>query len=139
MKITYNINEDINRIKTGDTVLIAGLYGTNFKFINNKCGKIKNVFYRNDGNELLHIAEVQLIEGGKLYSVNFDFIYKLTFENTVDNVAQHIMTIDNPTLYHIHKKSIKHVMNFRDELGQYMSICVDNRGKSHVLLFSGVN
>jgi hypothetical protein len=139
MKITYNIDEEIDRIKTGDTVLICGLYGKNFKFINNKFAKVNTVVLRNDGQQLLYIAEVELLNGGAKYSVNFDFIYKLNTQEIVDNPVQHFVTIENPLQYYIHKKSIRHTMNFHDELYQHMSICVDKFGKSHVLLFSGIN
>lgn len=139
MKQTFNINEEINRIETGDTVLICGLYGKNFNFINNKFGKIVNVIIRNDGQQLLRIAEVQLLKNGAKYSINFDFIYKLNIEATIDNPVQHLVTVENPMLYYVHKKSIRHTMNIHDELGQHMAVCVDKNGKSHVLLFSGVN
>lgn len=139
MKQTFNIDEEINRIKTGDTVLICGLYGKNFNFINNKFGKIRNVLIRNDGQQLLHIAEVELLKDGAIYSINFDFIYKLNIETTVDNPVQHLVTLDNPMMYYVHKKLIKHTMNIHDELGQHMAVCIDKNGKSHVILFSGVN
>jgi len=139
MKVTYNIDEEINRIETGNTVLISGLYGRNFKFINNKCGIIKNIYLRNEGNELLHLADVQMFEDGLIHSINLDFIFKLNSGRKVDNPVQHLVSIENPVLYYIRKKSINTTMNFHDELGQCMSFCVDKGGKSHVLLFSGIN
>lgn len=139
MKQKFNINEEINRIETGDTVLICGLYGKNFNFINNKFGTVKNVILRNDGQQLLRIAEIELIKGGAQYSINFDFIYKLNIETTIDNPVQHLVTIDNPMIYYVNKKAIRHTMNIHDELGQHMAVCVDKNGKSHVILFSGIN
>lgn len=140
MKITYNIDEDINRIKTGDTVLISGLYGKNFKFINNKFGKIRNIFLRSEGRNVFNIAEIELFYDKSIHSVNFDFIYKIEItDKIVDNVVQHVVTIENPLMYYIHKKNINHTMNFRDELCQQMGICVDKNGKSYVILFSGIN
>lgn len=140
MKITYNIDEDINRIKTGDTVLISGLYGKNFKFINNKFGKVINVFIRSEGHNVFNIADIELFYDRSIHSVNFDFIYKIDVgDKIVDNVVQHVVTIENPLMYYIHKKNIKHTMNFRDELCQQMGICVDKNGKSYVILFSGIN
>lgn len=141
MKLTFNIDEEINRIKTGDTVLISGLYGKNFQFINNKCGKIVNVFMRNDGDQIHHIADV-MVDGSAeiVYQINFDFIYKLDFcTKIVDNISQHLFTMDNVYIYYIHKKHITHSMHFQDEIGQCMTIGVDKGGKSHVLLFSGIN
>jgi hypothetical protein len=139
MKETFNIDEEISRVETGNTVLISGLYGKNFKFINNKCGIIKNIYLRNERNELLHLADVKLDEDGTIHAVNLDFIFKLNSNKCVDNIVQHLVSVDNPVLYYVRKKSIKSIMNFYDEVGQYMSLCVDNKGKSHVLLFSGIN
>lgn len=140
MKKTYHIDEDIYRIKTGDTVLISGLYGKNFHFINNKVGKIKDTFVRVEDGKTIPLANVTLDENGKDYVVNYDFLYSLNFKDgIVDSISQHIFTIDNPLLYYRHKKSINHFMNFQDELGQCMALGVDKHGKSHVHLFSGIN
>jgi len=141
MKVTYNINEEINRVETGDTVLICGLYGKNFKFINNKLGKVKNILYRNDGHEIFHLAEVEVIDGNTAitYTINFDFVYKLNINTIVDNVVQHVVSLDNPMLYYVHRKRIAECMHITDEMGQHMAVCIDKYGKSHALLFSGIN
>lgn len=140
MRKTYNIDEDIQRIKTGDTVLISGLYGKNFNFINNKTGKVLSIVIHVENGITTQLSNIKLDETGKEYVVNFDFIYKLNFyEAIVDGVSQHIFTIDNPAIYYVHKKKLRHMMNFQDELKQSMSIGVDKGGKSHVLLFSGIN
>lgn len=141
MKVTYNINEEISRVETGDTVLICGLYGKNFKFINNKLGTVKNIVYRNNGQEVFHLAEIEVINGTTAitYTINFDFVYKLNINQIVDNVVQHVVSIDNPMLYYVHKKHIIECMNITDEMGQQMAVCIDNQGKSHALLFSGIN
>jgi hypothetical protein len=139
MKLTFNINEDIDRIETGNTVYISGLHGKEFKFINNKYGTVKSIYVRHDGTQLAHIADIELLNTKKIYSVNLDFIYKLTINNCVDNMVQHVVTVDNPMIYYIKKKSLIKTVCFFDELGQYTSLCTDLKGKSHVLLFSGVN
>ncbi len=139
MNLSFDINEEINRIGTGNTVLVSGLYGKEFKFINNKFGFIKKIYIRIDGEDSTHIADVELFENKKTYSVNFDYIFKLILKRRVDNISQHVITIDNPLIYYSKKKSLLTYMNFSDEFGQQMSICTDKNGKSHVLLFSGIN
>lgn len=139
MKLTFNINEDIDRIESGNTVYISGLHGSEFKFINNKYGKVKSIYVRHDGTQLAHIADIELLDSKKIYSVNLDFIYKLSTSNGVDNMVQHVVTVDNPFIYYIKKKQIIKSVCFFDELGQYMTLCNDLNGKSYALLFSGVN
>lgn len=139
MKLTFGTHEDIDRIETGNTVLIAGLYNQEFKFINNKIGKIKSMYFRKDAADLAYVADVELVDTQKIYTINMEYLYKMNIKNVVDNIVQHIITIDNPAVYYFKKKSLKESMNMRDELGQFMSICMDIKGKSHVLFFSGVN
>jgi hypothetical protein len=140
MKRTFHIDEDIGRIKTGDTVLISGLYGKNFKFINNKVGKIKNTFYRVEDEIVIPLANVTLDENGKDYVINFDFLYKLDFNGEiVDGVSQHIFTIENSLLFYIHKKSIRELISFQDEMSQCVAMGIDKNSKYHLLLFSGIN
>jgi len=139
MKITFNIDEEINKIKTGDTVLIAGLYGKNFSFINNRCGIIKAIFVRVENGVVIPLANVAMLDTGMEYIINFDFIYSLNFNRIVDTPSQHIFTIENPFVYYVRRKNIKHTMHFQDEIGQWMGIGVDKNSKSHVILLSGIN
>lgn len=139
MKIRYDINEEIDRIESGNTVYIAGLHGIEFKFINNKYGKVKNLYVRHDGKQIVHVADIELLENKKIYSVNLDFIYKISLDVVVDNVVQHIMTIDNPFIYYVRRKQLISSMSLFDEFGQYISVSNDKTGKSHVILFSGIN
>lgn len=139
MKLRYDINEEIDRIESGNTVYIAGLHGIEFKFINNKYGTVKNLYVRHDGKQIVHVADVELLDSKKIYSVNFDFIYKLNQEVVVDNVVQHIVTIDNPFIYYVRKKQLISSMSLFDEFGQYICMANDKSGKSHVILFSGIN
>lgn len=133
------INEGINRVETGNTVLVSGLYGKEFKYINNRYGIVKNIYIKIDKENTYHIADIELLDSRKIYSVNFDYIYNLKLKNKIENISQHIITIENPVIYYSKLKSLELYINICDELGQHMSICIDKDGKSHVLLFSGIN
>jgi len=139
MKLTFGTHEEIDRIETGNTVLISGLHNKEFKFINNKCGIVKNIYIQQSDSQIFYVAEVELIDSKKKYTINFDYLYKMQLKRVVDNIIQHIITLDNPVIYYWRKKSLQTSMAVQDEFGQYLSICVDKKGKSHVLLFSGVN
>ncbi len=138
MKQIY-IDEGINGVETGNTIYISGLYGEKYNFINNKYGIVKSIYIQNDLEHIMYLADIELIETKQIYSVNFDFIYKIESIKQVENPIQHLISIENPLLYYVNKKGITDVAPMFDELAQYLALSKDKNGKSYVFLLSGIN
>ena len=119
-------------IKTGDTVLISGIYDIN---INNKYGKIKDIFvgFFNKNSSYIAIVEIDNIE----YNVNFEYIYKINrFSQSDINI---LIKYDQPLEYFIKKFKIKNSDFLIDEYGQKICLSTDFNNKQHIFLFSSLN
>ncbi len=138
MKQTY-IDEGIDGVETGNTIFISGLHGEKYNFINNKYGIVKDIYVQSDLGYVMYLADVELIETKERYSINFDFIYKIDSDIQVENPIQHLISIENPMLYYVNKKTIVDIAPMFDELGQYLSLSKDIKGKTYVSLLSGIN
>lgn len=71
----------------GDNVYIGGLYGDEFKLINNRIGVLKKIYSLISDNSINYLANIQM--GKHWFSIDLKYVYKLS------NNLTHPMFLNN--------------------------------------------
>lgn len=64
-----------NEIQIGDRVYIGGIFGDDFKMINNKVGIVKRIMFSSSEHYATYLVDVSI--NGKIFPLNLSFVYKL--------------------------------------------------------------
>ncbi|NJO59697.1 MAG: hypothetical protein HC836_15740 [Richelia sp. RM2_1_2] len=132
------MNDTDKHIEINDKVLIAGLYGDEFKFINNKIAVVKEIIVSSNHRSTHYIAKL-IVDNLFIIPISFEFIYKIT--NPSINIDDFLISLDNPFLYYVKEKHIVQTSSsiMFDEYGQTVCLCVTRDNKTEIILIGSLN
>ncbi len=136
--IQYNNTNEFNSIETGNTVYISGLPGKNYSYVNNKHGKVKEIYLTCEGTKISYAAKVILSDSKEEIFVNFDYIFKVGKGMNSSDIKS-IVWEENPFNHYVIKNELIDCYPMQDENGQLMAVCTDVHNRKHVFLYSGIN
>jgi hypothetical protein len=136
--IEYNNTDEFNSIETGNTVYISGLPGKPYSYVNNKHGRVKDIYLTCENGRISYTAKVQLYSDNEEYFVNFDYLFKVGTKMNYADIKSLIWE-ENPFNHYVIKKELVECHPMQDENGQLLAVCSDRQKRKHVFLYSGIN
>lgn len=121
-------------IKAGDVVLIAGLYGDDVNFANNKLGYVQQIMTMENAGGLNFAAKVQL-DLNTLLPINFVFLYNTETLKGVDNILLDSTFVNK----YLKAKQSKHVGFITDGNGNNSAFIFGGDDTKHVFTISTLN
>lgn len=88
-----------NYVEIGDKVLIGGLFGDDFKEINNQTGIVKKIMFTSSKFYTTYLVDVQI--HGEIVPVNLAYIYKVEDLDVFD--YQELIDSENPLEFYYNK------------------------------------
>ena len=117
----------------GDKVYISGLYGSDFKLINNKVGVLKKIFSITSNNSVNQLGEITM--GGHSFPINLKYVYKLKNSNISPILLSDDM-LDDLFFEHNIRDA---VVGIDDENHHQIALCNTNENKGMLLVISTLN
>jgi hypothetical protein len=124
----------VKLIKEGDKVLIAGFYGDEMNFVNNKLGYVKNIILIDHLVSLSLAATIQITPMVAL-PLNYLYLY-----NTKDLLEFDELLMSSQFLpKFLQLKKIKEVIFNVDSEGNHIALCKSDNNIAHYLAISTLN
>lgn len=121
-------------IQVGDTVLIAGFYGDEMRFVNNKLAYVNHIVLINNIASLNYAAHVQVTPMLKV-PVNFLYLY-----NTKNLFSIDKRLVNNTFFTEFAKNKELDGIGFTvNNEGDHAALCNETNGKLHYLTISTQN
>ena len=89
-------------VEIGDKIFIGGLYGSDFKMINHKIGKIDKLMFTSNEYYSTYLADVRI--DNMIFPINLTYVYKINDLDTYDYDG--ILDGDSPLEYYFTKFKI---------------------------------
>lgn len=117
----------------GDKVYIGGLYGDEFKIINNKFGTLKKIYSLIADNSLKYLGTIEM--NNMQFAIDMKYVYKLS------NLQVSLLSLTNNVLDEIYQlHCIKECeIPLEDTINNNISLCKTDTGINVILTISTLN